>query len=519
MTAPLLTRTDLQPELHEHFRALGVSSVVGYKLWCHRNGFGKELAKTPTQRQAELDFLKREEEARDPDIVPHHDPRRAAYLARIFDGEFQNDTLSDVLFRVRAMYNSLKGDDGAQQALRRLVLHADKYSILTRPVRATRYYGHTVTNTYLAALEHLARHHVDWIRPVEDWRPDTYKPHLQFQTLARHLLAKYDVPPFFDLAFFQGDTPQARRQQEWFKHVGMGQNIRTAGVPMRLTKRMAHLVMQERFRSTVTQAMRKAQFEAFAGSGRTQRHFAWTLAHGPLGERIEHEAFWETVVQFIANQTFLDRDYVNPIIDYIRNQKYTPQRVPQPDGTEVGGPPPHPNFCMKGRSINKLIGEVDIWHEELTGLEDVAFESWGSSGPGEFERTVVDPELKRNIQWTVHELITSQQLYAEGRIMHHCAGSYAKRCAAGERSVWSLRAIDLDAAEENQVQEHVLTVEVNNKERTVVQTAGKYNLKPFGKKHLARERKTGNVYLHLLRQAPTVLRMWMDQEGLSHASG
>ena len=103
--------------------------------------------------------------------------------------------------------------------------------------------------------------------------------------------------------------------------------------------------------------------------------------------------------------------------------------------------------------------------------------------------------------------------------MHHCAGSYVKRCATGERSVWSLRAIDLDAAEENQVQEHVLSIEVNNKARAVVQTAGKYNLQPFGKKHLAKERKTGNVYLHLLRQAPTIMRMWMDREGLSHASG
>ena len=103
--------------------------------------------------------------------------------------------------------------------------------------------------------------------------------------------------------------------------------------------------------------------------------------------------------------------------------------------------------------------------------------------------------------------------------MHHCAGSYARRCASGERSIWSLRALDLNAAEENQVQEHVLTVEVNNKGRAVAQTAGKFNLKPFGKKHLARERQTGHVYLHLLRVAPTIMRMWMDREGLSHASG
>ena len=129
----------------------------------------------------------------------------------------------------------------------------------------------------------------------------------------------------------------------------------------------------------------------------------------------------------------------------------------------------------------------------------------------------LDPRLKRNIHWTVHELITSQQLYAEGRIMHHCAGSYAKRCAAGERSLWSLRALDLDAAEENQVQEHVLTIEVDNKKKSVVQNAGKFNLKPFGKKHLAKQRQNGECFTsNLLREAPTIMRLWMNREGLSH---
>lgn len=293
----------------------------------------------------------------------------------------------------------------------------------------------------------------------------------------------------------------------------MGQNIRTADVPMRITKRMAHLLLQQRdAHHTIVQALRKVQYEAYGGNPSSARE----LAHGPLGETFDNEEFWATVVQFLANQPFLDRSYLNPIIDYIRNQKFTPRRVLQPDGTEVKAPPLHPNFCMKGRSINKLIRQVDLWHQELTGMEDVEFETWQSSGFREFEHVSLDPEIRRNIQWTVHELITSQQLYAEGRIMHHCAGSYTKRCTAGEKSLWSLRALDLDAAEEHQVREHVLTIEVDNQKKAVVQNAGKFNLKPFGKKHMAQQRRTSNIYLHLLRQAPTVMRLWMDREGLSH---
>ena len=513
MSTLLLTKTNLTSDLEDHFKTLGVGSISAYKLWCYRHGFNTSLEKTPQQRQNEIDLLQNKIETRDPEAHKKHDPKRAEYLTRIFRGELQNEKLSSALHVIRKAFHTLNDNPEAQQAFGQLILHVEKYSILLWHQKAIGRYGDVPTNTYLSALGQLAYHHKDWLRPLKDWRPDSHKPRNQFRTLARHLLAKYDVPPFFDSAFFQGSTDDARTQQGWFKHVGNGQNIRTAGVPMNITKRMAHLITQQKNnRHTIYQTFRRIQFEAFAG----HRHSSWELAHSPLGDSLENEDFWETVVHFLANQTFLDRSYINPIIDYIRNQKFTPQRFPQPDGTETEGPPPHPNFCMKGRSINKLIRQVDIWHQELTGMEDVAFETWQPSGFKEMEHVEFNPELKRNVQWSLHELITSQQLYAEGRIMHHCAGSYAKRCLAGEKSLWSLRALDLDAAEENQIQEHVLTIEVDIKKKAVVQNAGKFNLKPFGKKHVARERKTDNVYLLLLRYAPTIMKMWMDREGLSH---
>ena len=128
---------------------------------------------------------------------------------------------------------------------------------------------------------------------------------------------------------------------------------------MNINKRMAHLLTQQKgYHHTLYQTLRKVQYEAFRGD----RHSAWELTHSALGENLENEAFWETVVHFLANQTFLERSYLIPIIDYIRNQKFTPHRIPQPDGTQIDGPPAHPTFCMKGRSINKLIRQVDVWH-------------------------------------------------------------------------------------------------------------------------------------------------------------
>ena len=156
-------------------RRLALTGCSLIRLWCYRNGLDTGLDKTAAQRQAEIDLLQREVEQRDPDVSPRHNAHRAKFIARIFKGELQDETVSDLLFRIRAIYNNLDGDPDAQRALGRLVLHVEKYGDLMRPARACKRFGHTVVNTYIAALEQLARNHTDWIRPVEDWRPNSYK--------------------------------------------------------------------------------------------------------------------------------------------------------------------------------------------------------------------------------------------------------------------------------------------------------------------------------------------------------
>ena len=145
-----------KPDIESHFTTLGFDSVVAYKLWCYRNDLDTSTEKTPDQLREEIDLIQDEVEQEDPDISERHNPNRAKHIARIFKGELQNDTLSDALFRIRAMYNNLDGDPDAQQALGRLVLHVEKYGDLMRPARAFKRFGDTVVNTYIAALEQLA---------------------------------------------------------------------------------------------------------------------------------------------------------------------------------------------------------------------------------------------------------------------------------------------------------------------------------------------------------------------------
>jgi hypothetical protein len=314
-----------------------------------------------------------------------------------------------------------------------------------------------------------------------------------------------------DAAWFQGDTPEARQQQAWFRHVGFGQNIRTAGVPRHITKRAAHIFAQMRDAHLhILRALRYAQVVALDGSP----HLAWSIAFSPIGKSIENEDFWVTVIHFFVNNPMLERSYVEPIIDYIQHQKFTPSRVLQPDGTFAEGPPPHPNFSIKGRSAVKLLRQVDEWHVQLTGEENIRLEKWEPSKFREFSRTEIDSETGRTFTWTIHELLTSAQLAVEGRVMHHCVASYTRRCVSGETSVWSLRVQDTDAPESEQ--SNILTIAVDNKKRVVTQARGKYNLQPFDRAGLAKQRRTGRPYLRLLRESGRILRLWMDREGLAH---
>ena len=230
---------------------------------------------------------------------------------------------------------------------------------------------------------------------------------------------------------------------------------------------------------------------------------------------MEHEVFWRTVIHFfVNNHPMLSTTYIDPIIDYVRHQKYVPERTVGPDGAVVDGSPPKPNFSMKGRSAAKLIRLVDDWHTELSGLEDVPYKSWNPCGHLGFEHEEIDSELARTVRWTIDELLTSGQLGVEGRVMHHCVASYVDRCASGERSIWSMRVTDLEALEPEPL--HVLTIAVDPARKQVVEARGKHNLKPFDGRRASNARGTRGLYMHFLRESPRILRMWMDREGMTH---
>jgi len=506
--------------IKRHMAELGFFSVAAYRLWSLRNGFGKALDKSEADLAAELAYFRRQQERPPlpPGADPDHSLERAEVMQRILAGEPVGRVLSELQSRVRKLYDALANQPDARPALSRLVLHAEKYTCFFRPRPALRHLGGSIHNTPLAALAQLARRYRDWLRPVEDWRPPTplsrkYRAIRQFLSLARYLLAKYPVPRCLASAWFLGDTPEAREYQRWYMHIASGKNIRKAGIPTRITKRVAHLFQRENgLHHRPILSLRRVQMMALGAHVRLADAVAWSK----IGSGLQSdEEFWESVMCFFVNNyPMLALNYVDPIVDYIRHMKFEPERIQQDDGSIIEGPPPHPEYTMKGRGADKLIRQVDEWHAGLSGLEHLPLRQWESTGIRPFRYEEVDDEVNRRVEWSISELVTSAQLAVEGRVMHHCVGSYTERCESRKTSIWSMRVVDLEAEEPEPM--HVLTIAVDPQHRAVTESRGKCNARPNERIRRTRKRRISELYRHFLIESPRIQALWMAEAGLSH---
>jgi hypothetical protein len=71
------------------------------------------------------------------------------------------------------------------------------------------------------------------------------------------------------------------------------------------------------------------------------------------------------------------------------------------------------------------------------------------------------------------ELICTEELQQERRAMRHCVASYWMRCSTGQAAIWSLTVEDAAGRVER-----LMTLEVRNDERRIVQARGQSNRMP-----------------------------------------
>jgi len=343
--------------------------------------------------------------------------------------------------------------------LRHLAFCCRERSSLLDPFEASR---------YADALVVLSAYWRDWLRPLDAWEPPAEKADAQFSSLLRHLLADYDVPNFMDAAWRAGLTAEGVREQNWFMHIGRGQSIRTADdLPVPLTKRMAHHFIQSPPDVSIMAAFRYGQVLGLGGDEGLARSLLGTR----IGTVFDANDFWETVIYWLVEHPDIEPVHHGPIIDFLHDQRFVPS---VPAGLVRGQRrlvPPRPNLCMRGRCPESLLRAVAQWHRQLAARREW-FTSWKPSSLTPL-RLTEDGEGGQTT-YAVTELISSSELEEEGAAMGHCVTTYRPLCQSGQCSIWSLTAEDGSGRVER-----LLTLEVQNWLREIVQARGRLNRWPY----------------------------------------
>ncbi|MEO1654032.1 MAG: PcfJ domain-containing protein, partial [Bacteroidota bacterium] len=311
----------------------------------------------------------------------------------------------------------------------------------------------------------LSQYKEKWMRPLAQWKPKSHNRDKQFRSLLRYLLAKYPVPYFMDEAFFR-NVP---KYIDWFIYIGQGGNMRKApNLPLKMTKKMAHYFLQAPDHYQIPEALRYGQVLGMGGNERLLRAINGTN----LGRSFENEDFWSTVIQFFVNQTPMDLSRINPIVDYIQQQKFNNRRVMRARGVIEDLAPPQPDFNMKGRSLNSLLRAVHQWHLDLR-KQNKLFSgiTWVASQVSDFIWMVHEDQINQRT-YEIRQLLTSDELALEGNAQSHCVGSYVSDCVEGDCTIWSMTVEDVF-----QGRRRAMTVELDNNNE-IVQARAKYNSIP-----------------------------------------
>lgn len=325
----------------------------------------------------------------------------------------------------------------------------------------------------MGVLERLAK--VTHLREVKDWSPQGKSRDTLFRSLCNHLLAKYPTPPFLWSVFDENDA-NANVLGPLVVHVAGGgslfQYCKSGKVPFALTRAECLEFMKTPADMGIVAALRRVQVKSEGGD-----HRLYEVWHGLERSKSfgtpEEEAFLRTVLRFFARNPMLSRVQIGPVCDYVF------RRFRQ-----------DPAFSMQGRTVAAVTRAMEDWHRELgierrpAGLRRTWVEN--DAPPVTFQRSGIrgyrverdDAQAKRNgfsnvIVYTIQEVLTSDALREEGRKLHHCVYSYRSEIVAGAKSIWSL-----SVADELTPMVKLVTIEVNNKTKAIVQARGACNRMP-----------------------------------------
>ncbi len=310
------------------------------------------------------------------------------------------------------------------------------------------------------ALIRLMR--IPGLRLVDDWEPRGKAADTLFRSLASHRLARFPMPSIVWNAFFE-DAPNHEPLVALATHVAAGgsmfayANDAKTAFPIPLTRRMCHDVLATPSDVSFLSAIRRAQVRAAGGDRRFFEAWRVLAPATRIGSKPE-EDFWFTVVQWFAKAGMIDHAQIGPIVDYVGHRRRD-----------------DPSFSMKGRTAPALLRATREWHGDLAKAEAVASKFFLRSGFSAacYDDSRRDPDGSHvKEKWEIREVLDAKTLADEGRRMGHCVYSYAWRIEKREVSIWS---VQMEDGKGETGRWHMVTVEVRNDLKRVVQARGRFN--------------------------------------------
>lgn len=450
--------------LARHLRALDLRSPEEYREWCNRHGFRRKLHKGSASRRRELKFFREQR------IQSALRNRRFCYASdeqprpRVVreKGSRNVSPAFDQLLRIRTTRDYDRA--GYQPRLHRraalrLIRHLESEQSKLLSLEPAGEYG----LTWLETIATISAYHKHWLRPVEDWYSGGYSVECQFRRLIKHLFARYDeIPACLECCWQMLNDHRGNRLRDLFLHLGKGKNVRHWSLPITYTKKMSHHFMHAPDNIPPVHAIRWGQVR---GLGVKIPH-AVEILKSRLGELFENEEFWLSFFRWLADHPDFDERFLRLAIDYVHYQRFVPQF--ERDGRVVVGTPAQPNLSMHNRDPERLVELAQRWQRELAQGRSKKYGAWEHAAIAPFAQADAGSDsLHRG--WTIRQLMSSEDLIHEGRVMNHCVATYISDCMDGTSTIWTL---EYHVGSKSR---KLLTVEVDPRYREVIQVRGRSN--------------------------------------------
>jgi hypothetical protein len=277
---------------------------------------------------------------------------------------------------------------------------------------------------------------------------------------ARHLFARYPVAApleriWLDCDGLDGDEVKLRKR--WYIAAARGDSLYKAGASGWLSRKEVHAFLNAPGDLCFEEAFWLAIASGYAGDTGMALRIARSKIAGTPRQDL---AFWREVARFFCANAAVSEE-IDDLCDYLA-ARHAADR----------------GYSIKGRTLVSLRRQLRAWHRELelrarieatrqralraAGVKTADTGRWAGSPLQDWMWQPPGKEARfRRESFAVVQLVTADDLVAEGSAMHHCVWSYAAKCIAGQVSIWSLRRTVAGS------RERLLTVEVDSRGRAV----------------------------------------------------